>query len=48
MFGFPCVCKPNGGGWEIIDDMYIDPFSEEMLLKNINELNDEKAMAASA
>jgi malate dehydrogenase len=48
VFGFPCVCKPNGGGWEIIDDMYIDQFSKEMLDKNINELNDEKAMAASA
>ena len=48
VFGFPCTCKPDGGGWEIVDGMYIDPYSREMLEKNINELENEKAMAATA
>lgn len=47
VFGFPCTCKPNGGGWEIVDGMYIDAYSSDMINKNVSELLDEKAMAAS-
>ena len=48
VFGFPCTCRPDGGGWEIVDGMYIDPYSRDMFKKNIAELHAEKAMAASA
>jgi malate dehydrogenase len=47
VFGFPCTCRADGGGWEIVDGMYIDQYSRDMFKKNIAELHAEKAMAAS-
>jgi malate dehydrogenase len=48
VFGFPCTCRPDGKGWEIVDDMYIDQYSKIQLQKNVEELLTEAKAATEA
>jgi len=43
VFSFPCVC--DAGKWTVVEDLYLDERSRELIHKNVVELENEYTAA---